>query len=178
MNGLQIETVIKTSSILKARYNGICTASHLNQRYMKSGYVIVNTSSRADIIGHWLLFFIDNSRKLYFYDSFGKHVEYYGGAIAHFYNSYPYAKIMAITYPIQYKTSLLCGVYCLYFAHEQSRNLALKKIVSIFKRNDRRGNDLKMRKFLLKISPQARNCQPSFCTTKMFNSQCCLSCLC
>lgn len=84
MNGFEIERAIQFNKKNRERFGGIYNISNFKLKLNKRVFYVVNTSSKINEMGHWVLF-IYVKNKLYFFDSFAKRVEFYGGDIASFF---------------------------------------------------------------------------------------------
>ena len=115
MNGGQIEHVLMNNHITRVKFKGVFNKKTLPIIYSLKKYVIVNTSSNVNEMGHWILF-IFNFNKLLFIDSLGKSPEVYGDKIEEYYHSFNGEKAILLKNPLQTDSSLVCGAYVIYFS--------------------------------------------------------------
>jgi len=114
------------------------SASRLMQRNTPIAFLIVNSRPVAVLRGgHWLAFVVLQERQLVlFLDSLGRSPGYYGGAIASFRSQYfPHFHLVSLApRPLQSATSLLCGVYLLYWLKRLAHGADPAELLTPFRR--------------------------------------------
>ena len=144
-----------------------------NFRIVNRGYYIVNTVSDPSIMGHWVLFHIDERNNVNFIDSFAKNPRIYGGNISKICNELNAKNVVNIQ--LQSDDSLLCGLYCVYFVFYLTKEYSFKRILSHFSYNYRM-NDRIVERILSKLGIQ--KCELNFCPMMMYNRKCLRVCTC
>ncbi|MCP4393479.1 MAG: hypothetical protein GY804_04325 [Alphaproteobacteria bacterium] len=105
--------------------------------------LILNASDSSSLGSHWLLVFIQPSKKkLTWFDSFGKHAKHYGSSIDEWIKSFGTFKVEAnYSRQVQANNSIYCGLFVLYVLYFLSRGRTLTQILKTFskhlKNNDR-----------------------------------------
>ena len=176
MDNYQIDRVAKGNKITSVMYKGCYPANFLSPKY-EEGFFIVNTSTKPNEMGHWLLFFNDGN-SLNFFDSFGFHPKMYGGPIAKYFMGHRKAKIVT-EHSLQNPASFVCGAYCIYFAYFMCKNLRHCDIISKFDVNNTRKNDKIVEAFVFSLTGDPDCCSKKYiCGVLTFNSTCKKYCLC
>ena len=153
MNSLQIESVVQRFSTLRNVFVGCYlnnTAPIHEINTMNELCFIMNTISQPTKMGHWILFYVKRNI-LYFFDSFGKHPDFYGGYISKIFKFFCGEKILVIQKELQMETSIVCGGYCILFALLMSKGHTIYYINSMFSFN-KFCNDSIVKMFIYKVS--------------------------
>ncbi len=82
-------------------------------------YIVNSLSTFESGIGHWTCFVFPHSErgnKCIFFDPLGKSPSEYGTEFMLFYNIGNCVGLRANVHPVQCRTSVKCGEYCIYFA--------------------------------------------------------------
>ena len=87
MNGLQIETLLMNNTTTKPYYKSCFNNNFIPKNFNFNKYfIVINTQTDVNLMGHWTLFYVlNNGTTLLWFDSFGKHPSFYGGAIERFF---------------------------------------------------------------------------------------------
>ena len=132
MNTTQITFVVKKDKFAKQIYLGTFSADQIPQT-VKSFPIcfIANSKPKQEAGEHWIAFFIDGTRRGFFFDSFGKPPQYYNENFKTFFvnNCTTY---MCNTVQIQNHFSTVCGHYAIYFILMKCRNASFSEAISIF----------------------------------------------
>ena len=151
MDGEGIINIINRIDGLSFIFTGIYLNNYIPSHlmYRRNIFFIINTIENVEenLIGHWLMFYIDEMHNLSFWDSYGLTPSAYFGAIAKFYSSYPYKKIIPIHRPHQQNSSMVCGIYVIFFAHNMFQNNSIRKIKSYFHCNRKKYDCLMLQYF-------------------------------
>ena len=151
MNGEQVEECISKIIGLSTEFRGVYLNNHIPDKFIygKNIFFIVNTiiDPIKERIGHYVLFYIQggdlsNHVELIFGDSYGFHPNFYGGKIKEFFNSYPFSSKCLFDHEIQQDTSMVCGIYTIFFSHKLFKNIPLKTIKKYFGCNKKRNDSL------------------------------------
>jgi hypothetical protein len=106
--------------------------------------IIINSSPRSvTTTGHWLSFYVTRTNgKIHatFFDSYMKPLEYYSNIV------FPFPVVCGDSHPLQSESSIVCGLFAIYFHYFISRGMTLQRILSHFV-NDARANDKKVVRF-------------------------------
>ena len=155
MNGQEIIDVVKRIDGLSSIFAGIFLNNYI-PTYLKQKrniFFIVNTieNIQENTLGHWTMIHISTDKHLTFWCSYGFSVNSYGGAIKKFYHEYPYSKDCVLQREYQQNSSIVCGIYVIFFAHKMFLNIPIQKIKSYFSYN-RKKNDSIMLKYFYKLT--------------------------
>ena len=183
MNTIQIDEILRNNPVTKNEYIGCLASDQLSniKKHIKNKcFFITNTLSSGEKgMGHWLLFYVDYNDVLFF-DSFGFKPENYNNIyITNFVRSYnPKNVFIALTYPIQSASSLLCGAYCLYVGYHLCKNIPIERILTKFNKYSRVSNDRKVEQFLEEMTGTITECNAFMCPTMTFKETCKSICNC
>ena len=156
MNGEQVEECISKISGLAKSFCGVHLNSYIPEKFIydRNIFFIVNTivDPSKEQIGHYVIFYITGGEgtghvQLIFGDSYGFHPNFYGGKIKEFFNSYPSPSICLFNREVQQETSLVCGIYCIFFGHRLFKNKSLKGIKNYFGCNKKHNDSLMLKYF-------------------------------
>lgn len=173
MNNFQINAIIQKNT-MQTSYIG-CFPENKMPLYQINGYMIINSNSNTDSIGHWLLFY-GLKGNILFFDSFGKSPEFYGNNIELYAKMYKAKTINNIQ--LQSNTSYVCGCYVLYFAYYLFTGRPINLILNKFSKTNRIKNDSLVEDFTMYLGKSVYNCKPGLCPTKMFKTKCRENCTC
>jgi hypothetical protein len=107
--------------------------------------LVLNNQKHNEIGQHWIAIYFLNKNKCEFFDSFGNHPDFY--KITKYLQKYS-KNICYLNYPLQHIESTYCGYYCLYFIMLRSRKINFHNIVKLFKKNNQKDNDNKIKNLL------------------------------
>jgi hypothetical protein len=175
MNNLQIDQILRNTQTTKSGYLGCFSADNIPMG-SKVGFMVVNVASNGSAMGHWVMFY-SNGKRAIFFDSFGLSPNIYLGKIAKYYNSFEYGTA-AIEKAIQNSNSYVCGAYCIYYIYYLSKNTPLSVINRRFSHKTKLGNDKRVEKFIMKLANRGQICIRDMCTVSMFNTKCQIKCKC
>ena len=131
---------------------------------IQNGFIIVNTVNTSNIMGHWVLFFVDNGI-LFYFDSLGRTPDEYGKNIQIFYLLFEGIKNIVFKKRVQAESTLTCGAYCLVFAHMISNGYSLRNIRRKFGISPNR-NERFVVDYLFNMGKFKDRCIDSFCPSK------------
>lgn len=178
MNGIQIHNVLKNELTTKYNFGGIYNNNMIHNEYHSSKYIIFNTlNGESTKMGHWVCF-IYFQNIMYFIDSFGMHVDFYGGAIKKYYNNCPHDKQHLVKFQIQNTKSLLCGAYVIYFIYFFLKGFKPHAILQRFSSTKHHTNDTKIERFIFRLTNTHLKCRMSFCPKYTFHTPCRDVCVC
>ena len=177
MDSANLRFSVRNNRLMRNKFAGIYSISNIPLKLNRNKFYIVNTVDKIRVMGHWVLF-IFKKRRLYFIDSFGKNVNFYGGGIKKVYDRYKGFKEHAITFEMQSRDSLVCGAYVFYFAYHICNGENIERIVNRFSKFNKMNNDKSVEKFLYKKSNSSRQCHVLSCPKKMFEKECRIVCKC
>jgi len=154
MRSFRITKIVQSDPRMRRIFYGIYSADALReaaralmQRTTPIAFLIVNSRPAAvQSGGHWLGFcLLQERRELLFLDSFGRSPQSYGGAIATFRSLYfpNFHLVSPVTRPLQSASSLLCGLYVLYWLKKLAHGASPASLLAAFihGRGDRTEND-------------------------------------
>ena len=152
MNNLQIDRILSSIPRTRKNFMGVYNIKFLPIRFFrKNVLVVVNTEENIEKIGHWVAFYIE-SNKIIFFDSFAKHpVLHYGGNIGRLFLNYT-QRVIALKKPVQHPLSSVCGAYVIWFLHNITTCKNIPKLFKIFKYNDKIRNDNYVKNYLLRLN--------------------------
>ena len=179
MNGFQIKSLLKKLTVSNSFFSGVYTDKILPFEIIEKdkAVIIVNISFRNKKIGHWVVMYI-YEKTLYFFDSYAKKPQFYGGNIDIFCKLFQGAIVFPVKKSIQEKGSFVCGGYSLYFAECIFKNMSISETMSIFSQKKPFENDVFIKNFVYSLIGSDKICKPQFCYRYMFNSDCNESCPC
>ena len=91
-------------------------------------YVINSQNSTNFNYGHWLCIYCDG-HKFDFFDSFGKHPDYYSRSLTDFMMRNGNGDFQVNNKRLQAESSAVCGHYCIYFSYFRCRGKLMNDIV-------------------------------------------------
>ena len=115
MNTKQLFFALAQNNVTKKCFDGIFAKDTLKDIEAPPKLIICNTDTSDSTGEHWVLFHLKN-RHMIFYDSLGKHFNFYGSEFNAFVCRWAqtYEFVHERTQPVNTR---LCGIYCLYFAY-------------------------------------------------------------
>ena len=129
MNAKDLLTVISRDSITATRLLGVYSVDTLPPlRTLFPYYIIVNTAESRVMHGHWVLLYFVNSKRVVFFDSYGRNV----AQISNSHYLTAYLSGVSVEYNcsvLQCKYSNVCGYYCL------CRGVPIKQLCNLFQNN-------------------------------------------
>ena len=178
MNAQQISTTFNFNHHTYKCFRGCFLNKNIPSNIVNEGrgFIVVNSLKEVGDIGHWVMIYT-NQRKMYFFDSFGRPPDFYGGDISNIYNSYPHEKSFVFQTPVQSFDSSVCGAYIIYFGYEMCRHskpLLIKNSFSRFKRD----NDRKVVRYADEKIGMKEICCKNFCPRYMYDIPCKKTCKC
>ena len=147
-------------------YSGVYTSDkipYFYERWRKPVMFIVNTlksTTDIQIIGHWVAFYIESSR-LIFFDSYGIHPYVYGEEIEKYVNNYKRREVNCVffNHQIQPGTSVKCGLYVLFFIHYTSHYNIDSFTRITFSRSSLSDNDKFVTSYYFKYLNKSKSCK-------------------
>lgn len=181
MDNHQISKILTSNPVTKKYYIGCFSSKTIPHGLNGTGFLIVNSGYKKNIIGHWLLFYFNNG-KIIFFDSFAKDPLHYGGKILTFYLSYNNRRL-ALQRPSQNEKSMLCGAYCIFVGYYLCKGYSIDKLVKLISFTNKIKNDRIVEQFLYRLTGgKACNYRDriniSICYSRVFNSFCHGKCHC
>lgn len=143
----QLYALLKLDRVASRYFLGVFSCDKLlNEHFPKKEcFVIVNTAPSNKNGEHWILLYNKKSKTIIF-DSLAKKHAYYGmcflKAVHHF--SQHTKTVVSMKKSIQSESSVYCGLFCLYVAHQLARRKSINTILSKFSKNNKKDNDAKI----------------------------------
>ena len=176
MNGFEIERAFQFNKKNRERFGGIYNVSNfklkLNKRLLCSEHFF------KDEWNGTLGSIINIKNKLYFFDSFAKRAEFYGGGIEYFFSSYSDLKAYLLNHMIESNLSFVCGAYLIYFAYHVCNRFTIQDLISRFSLKNRLKNDKMVERFKYIVTKSTVVCNTSLCPKIMFEHTCMDECNC
>jgi len=148
MNTIELMKNIESDFLTKKHFKGVFSRDLLPSKITYPSSFIANNQNSNRPGQHWIAFYINGDRKLYFFDSMGLHPSFYGldDYIKSISNSFEFNKK-------QYQDffSSYCGHYCLLFLFLRNRNKTFnsKLFTKDYKKNDKIIKKLIREKFFI-----------------------------
>lgn len=171
MNAQQIEHVMKNNPFTSNFYIGCFTENKLTL-LSEPGIYIINTVNDYRKMGHWILFISSYNTVIYF-DSYGFQPLLYSQNIDNFLNKFK-NKIMLNSSPLQSKSSLLCGCYCIYIAERIAMKKSINLIFKVFKNKTNKENDSFIKIYFYRMLGKSKK-YPFICPMLTFRESCRIS---
>ena len=144
MNGKEIYSLIGRDPLLKTQFLGVFAADELPSYIPVGKGLIVNCCNR-DLPGrHWLAIYQSTTKKVEFFDSFGRKPSAYGLKI----KSGQLDQWSDVQ--LQNIFSNVCGLYCIFYLLQRVRGTCMSTIVNKFSRYNTLFNDDLLRKEICK----------------------------
>ncbi|GFY49066.1 hypothetical protein TNIN_487641 [Trichonephila inaurata madagascariensis] len=126
MYGFAIRQFLEKCEHHGSSFKGVFSADRIpDLRQWEKASVIVNTQISVGEYGHWLtLYYKDN--KLEFFDSFGRHFAEFQ-YISDYVKQFP--DVVSNTIQIQNISSVVCGLYCIFFTLLRDLNYEMNQIL-------------------------------------------------
>ena len=140
MNGDEIFSLIAKDTVLKSCFIGVFAANEL-PNYIPTGKgLIVNCCKRTLPGQHWLTIYQSSSKKVEFFDSYGRKPSDYGIKIK--------TGMIVQTNNIQLQNlfSNVCGLYCIFYLMKRVRGHRMTTIVNMFSDKNTLFNDSLLKK--------------------------------
>ena len=180
MNGYEIERGLKDvlgdNIIFLGCYWMEDASSILRSAVTKSRpcVIILNTikkNAKEGLMGHWISIYINyGNLTLGYFDSYNLEPELYSRGMSKFLRDKPWS-LYKLSYRIQGISSLVCGVYTMYYVYLLSRHSLKKSFAHIhkkFKKHQYKNND----KLILRIAYKIFHmpvCEKTFCLRASIN---------
>jgi hypothetical protein len=172
MDNHQIESILANDSLTRSLFNGVYPENGIPNRYMR-GFIIVNTISNPNEMGHWLLLFSNSVFDVIFMDSFAFTPNVYGGNIEMYCSKFKNV-VLFNKYPIQSANSLTCGAYCIFIAFKLCANMSVNSIRRLLPYSNKKKNDRVVECFVnCKINSDVMMCENRKCNNIRSNAMCC-----
>ncbi len=180
MNSYQLNEILSSNLTTKTFFKGIYDNSSVNPQlaHTKNSFFIVNTSSDPSVMGHWVLFYINEKKELFFMCSLGFKTNFYKKDINRFYHNFNGNKYHVCDYRIQQNTSLTCGAFCIYFCYHIAKNISPLVIFKKFSKQNISRNETKVKHLVYRLAKIRRGCNRFFCPSVTFELECHHSCRC
>ena len=176
MNGYDILDVIGKIPMLEYYFKGCYTNSNVPKKflYLNDGFIIVNTLTQnsESVLGHWVMYAKKNN-ELFFFDSFGISPISYGGDISRLYRTFNQHKMIVFNYPIQDKSSFICGLYSIFFSfflYVKNYSVALIRSQKIFSKTYTKRNDFFVKKYIHKLTGFQLLCNEILCPLMIYDT--------
>ena len=117
-------------------------------------------------------------KTLYFFDSYAKKPQFYGGNINIFCKLFQGAIVFPVKKPIQEKGSFVCGGFCLFFSKCILKDMSISQSLRIFSEKEPYENDMLIKNLVYSLIDSDKFCKPQFCHKYKFNTNCNENCLC
>lgn len=138
MNTLDLFSFLINDEKCKKLIIGIYARDELPETFKKTpSCFIVNTHERNKPGAHWLAFFVDEDKRVEFFDPYGLHPSFYG------IDTYLNKVSSSWSYNskrIQAQLSNSCGQICLFYLYLKARHFSLNDILVNFS-NDYKNNE-------------------------------------
>lgn len=139
MNSLQLLNIVNQDPHLKEQFLGIFASDQLPEKITsKPCALIVNTDPSDQPGQHWVAIYVSKEGSLEYFDSFGFY-PFIDSFKTFINNNCSDGSFNAKR--LQSETSMVCGLYCIYFLVHRARNISLKQILSKFDAKDYCSND-------------------------------------
>ena len=130
--GLSNFDILKIAKYLEIPYfKGVFTRDQLTEKMGKKETGIVNFNTSKEPGSHWVAYFRDGSKKIYF-DSFGQviptEIQRYLKTKEEYHNNLPV--IQRNTDVVQEPNTVICGHLCLYVLDNLSKGLNFQEIIN------------------------------------------------
>ena len=143
---------------------------HIARKQAKPCVFIINTLNESmghNYMGHWITVYLNfQSRTIGYYDSYNLHPKFNSPILHQFMQKCPHMKISTLNYRFQGLSSLVCGIYCMYFCFLLSHH-TLKRAMCIihatFRKSQFLQNDKKVTRLGYTIFRRMPSCLKTFC---------------
>ena len=135
MNGNEIQSLVSKDVVLKNQFLGVFAADELPDYIPVGKGLIVNCCKRSLPGIHWVALYRPSSKRIEFFDSFGRDPWFYGLNINTF-DTIQYNNVQ-----LQNVFSNVCGLYCILYLFQRVRGNQMSKVVNMFSRNNTTFND-------------------------------------
>lgn len=122
MDGLQLFHILSHDTSTAPFFKGVYARDTLPILQVNT-CAIVNADDSALPGSHWIALFVNTSKVLEFFDSYGNSPDFYRIDVSY------YPKIEWNSTVFQSLTSNVCGQYCIYFLHKRCQGRSLYSIV-------------------------------------------------
>ena len=148
MNTSELLMSLNLDCCTKHHVGDVCAVDQLPSSIISNlpKIFIVNTDPHNLPGKHWVCFYIPHDGPIEFFDSLGKHPEFYSKLLEKFIYCHSNEFIYSST-PLQSNFSATCGHFCLFYGIHRCRGLPLYKIVKKFSK-DKMVNDRIVQEFV------------------------------
>ena len=132
MNTLELSHFLHNDAYVRSAFQGVYAIDCLPSDVKYPCAIVINTDTCEGVGKHWTALYIDSFKCGVYFDSFGLppiHGDHLVDFLRHHTVKWTYNPV-----PIQPVFSLTCGLYCLYFLHQQGRGLSLFRLLRPFDR--------------------------------------------
>ena len=134
-----VEMILNRDIISRNSFLGAFARNELPKIYNYPASLILNTEPRNSEGEHWLAIYFDKKRTCEFYDSFGKHPNYYG--IYEYLKKYS-TSIKYNNRKVQSNVSPYCGLYCIFFLIFKLKGKSMEFFKNLYEKNPMKNDKL------------------------------------
>lgn len=152
MNSAELHKILSRDPFTMKYFVGVFPSDKIPELSSNRSFaMVINTDKSTEPGSHWVAIFVENNKKLEFFDSYGLPPDAYGSDIKHFITHYPEVSWNKICF--QSLTSNVCGPYCIYYLVKRCQGLCMYSIVShlVGKNNDFRMFQFVKRRYGVKL---------------------------
>ena len=152
MDTVALTRLCKKNKITAPKFGGVYASNELKlDSNIRDKFVILNTSKMSQLGSHWVILFIPKTRanKCELFNSLSGNIAEYSIDIENLIlvNGKEY---VCNDIAVQSPTSILCGLFCLYFAHKRCSNYSFTSIMNDFDHDNLFSNDELVEKYVQK----------------------------
>lgn len=139
MNGHQLMHIINFDPYMRKRWKGFAaldTPGCMGVGTSLPAFYLLNTDKESGDGKHWCVAYIEDRKKMEFFDSFGFPPELYGLE-----RLFPAGEIVYNPRMVQNLEAVTCGAHCLFFAYLRSRGYSMRKVLNVYDEQDCARND-------------------------------------
>lgn len=138
MNANQIKIILSNEHVTAPYFKGVFSSDTI-PILQKNEAIVVNTDKASEKGTHWLAFFMNETKTIEVFDSYGQSPEFYGIFIPNTcWNNIVFQSL----------SSNVCGAYCIYFIYKRCLGFSMYSVISEMCLN--KINDFKMYQFVKK----------------------------
>ena len=143
MDTVALTHLCKNNKITAPKFGGVYASNELMlNSYIRDKFVILNTSKMKQLGSHWVIVYIPKTRasKCELFNSLSGNIADYSIDIENLIlvNGKEY---LCNDIAVQSPQSILCGLFCLYFAHKKCSNYSFTSIINSFDNENLFRND-------------------------------------
>jgi hypothetical protein len=139
MDTTQLETILAFYGKSSNFYYGVFAIDQLPIIDKFPSCLIINNKPSNHEGQHWVAIYFDKKRKCEFYDSFGKHPDYYG--IYEYLKKYS-TSIKYNNNKVQSNVSPYCGLYCIFFLIFKLKGKSMDFFKNLYEKNPMKNDKL------------------------------------